>query len=449
MSGADIRHLHDRWRRAQRAHHTLDGNVIAIRRFSDIILSVATVLAFFRSTQMWYGWPTAQTDFVVGRSFNMAGQLYVMFALSLLYIALNFREFMAGLARATFLLKIVIAFIGLSILISHDRFASSLALLSAMSMMLPPLLYYWRFGPEGTFRMFRIFAIFTIAINILYAVAVPQYAFMSGSLAGDMRGLFPHKNGFGHMMAMMFIFLLPTIGRDMVRPGNLLLLAFCALAIVCVLLSHSSTAVVDILMGLGVIAAANIIRRLPPGSPKAFLIVAAFLALVAILYFGGMFMATMIAEGAGKDLTFSGRTEIWAAVLPHLFDYPFNGYGFGIMRLPAYFEPILSVVSFPVNSPHNTYLEMMLNIGIPATVCWILFLLGRLYTKLSMTGRTASEVAILNRQAAVIIMVLASALTEAGRMFAPNVTWPVLILVLPLWHAYGAGGRPANQGRAD
>jgi exopolysaccharide production protein ExoQ len=431
MDGATTQ---DQWRTDQAIRRTHLRHTMTVRQFCDLLLYFAALLCLFRGTQMAFGQPTGQDEFVVGRKWYQTGQLYMLMAMSCFYIAINFRGVVAAVRKASLLLWIVAVLIGLSVLGAASIATSAVSLFATVSMTLPPLLFYWRFGGEKALALFRLFSMATIAANLLYAVVSPHYAYMSGSLAGDLRGLFPHKNWFGSFAALMFVALVPTLGeRPFLRSAIMIRAFFSLLAAYCLVAANSSTAQVQAAAGLVIIVGVSLLRRLPGYTGRSFATIAAFIGLIAMGFFGGMLIVSQVAESAGKDLTFSGRTYVWSALMKHAFDHPIAGFGYGTMRNTAYIEPLLTEVPFGVNSPHNSYIELLLSIGIPATVAWIIFVLARLHAKICQTARTPTEAMTLNRQAAILLMILIGSTTEAGRMLAPSITWPVMLLALPIW----------------
>lgn len=433
MAATDISRWHARWKQAQEAHGFHGGAVLPVRKISDAILYVAAPLALFRGAQMWPGWPTVQSEFVQGFRLNMSGQLYILLALSLIYVLINARELYAAVRSSNFLLTTFLCFAAISVVLSIDVQASILNVMSVACLSVPLLIFYWRFGPVRSLEMFRLFAIGTIIVSVLYAVLQPQSAFMAGTLAGDMRGLFPHKNGFGPFMAVAFIALMPSSAQaPLHRPAQLVRLFFAGAAVICTVLSNSSTSLVLLAIGLLFVVFSAVIRAQQTSGVRATTTVLLFLSVIALVQFGGMLLASNIAEVSGKDMTFSGRSYVWDALWPHLFDYPATGYGFGIMRQVQYIEPLLRDVPFGVNSPHNTYLEIVLNLGLFGGLSWIAFVLKRLFDKIVDRPPSAVEAMVRNRECAIIAMVVISGMTEAGRMLAPTVTWPILAMVLPM-----------------
>jgi exopolysaccharide production protein ExoQ len=83
-----------------------------------------------------------------------------------------------------------------------------------------------------------------------------------------------------------------------------------------------------------------------------------------------------ILELIGKDPTLTGRTEIWAYVIPDIWMKPWLGWGyFGFWQLanPAAFE-ISNAVHWVVPHAHNGLLESLLEIGVLGTALFAFIL---------------------------------------------------------------------------
>jgi len=89
-------------------------------------------------------------------------------------------------------------------------------------------------------------------------------------------------------------------------------------------------------------------------------------------------------------------------------------------------------VPFRVNSPHSTYIELALNIGIPGTVLWVLFVLARLIVIVVTVPQLQTHRVASARFAAVIIMILVGSATEAGQMLSTRFALVIMMLALPL-----------------
>lgn len=106
----------------------------------------------------------------------------------------------------------------------------------------------------------------------------------------------------------------------------------------------------------------------------------AYLALSAVAFVGLLFMFAAILPAIvnlyGKDLTFSGRTKIWSAVLPAIHEHPFKGYGFGGVFFDHATEPTASIdrrAGFVAWHAHNSALQMLLEGGVVGLTVYLAF----------------------------------------------------------------------------
>jgi exopolysaccharide production protein ExoQ len=72
----------------------------------------------------------------------------------------------------------------------------------------------------------------------------------------------------------------------------------------------------------------------------------------------------------GRDETLTGRTGVWAGVLPAAMGQPILGHGFA-----AFWNPTRGLL-YDINEAHNGYLEIILELGFVGLVLFSMFLLS-------------------------------------------------------------------------
>jgi O-antigen ligase len=150
---------------------------------------------------------------------------------------------------------------------------------------------------------------------------------------------------------------------------------------------------------------------------------------VLIFAFGG---SGDVASALGRQSTFSGRTVIWAALLPAVSD-PILGTGFDSFWTSPnvlIFQHNLALIHWYhpefLNEAHNGYLEVYLNLGVIG-VCLIALILGTGYWRASKAFRRDPEVGSLFL--AIIMSGAVYSITEAGfRTMSPM--WFFLLLAI-------------------
>lgn len=85
-----------------------------------------------------------------------------------------------------------------------------------------------------------------------------------------------------------------------------------------------------------------------------------------------------------QTITLTGRTDLWAALIPEFLERPFLGYGFAAFWNPVNLEIMEGAAGFPVVSAHNGFLEELLSTG---AVGLLLFMAFWIYVMLLATSR--------------------------------------------------------------
>ena len=79
-------------------------------------------------------------------------------------------------------------------------------------------------------------------------------------------------------------------------------------------------------------------------------------------------MIDTVTEAIGKDPSFSGRTDLWTAMLISISHHPFLGTGFkafwSVNPPSTYLEHIYSVFIWMPNESHNSYIDLTNELGL-------------------------------------------------------------------------------------
>ncbi len=225
-----------------------------------------------------------------------------------------------------------------------------------------------------------------LAGSLLFGLLRPDLAIhgqTAAELAGAWRGLSTHKNGLGSLAGLG---LLLWLHAGLTRQARWQpVLAGLALALACLLLSRSSTALVATLAGGFWLVLA---RQWPTSGRGALaLAVVAVTALLLVVSLGlidvlpgASWLSGPIAALTGKDDSLTGRTGIWALVVEHAQRRPLLGSGYGAYWVPdpgdsaEAGEIVRQLQGFYPASSHNGYLDVLNDLG----WCGLLLLLAYL-----------------------------------------------------------------------
>jgi O-antigen ligase len=217
-----------------------------------------------------------------------------------------------------------------------------------------------RFPFAKIFRVVYWVCISVIAISFFFGLFLPQYGIMSGAHSGAWMGPFTQKNTLGGFAAFsVLIFALNFQIAPKQRASSVLLLG---LAILLVLLSRSTTSLVAVASLLAFLPLLRVLRRRPLSilaTISLSLAAATLLTVLAINYAGpilGMF---------GKNLTLTGRTDLWNLLLEAVRKQPLLGYGYsGFWNGTYEAQKIRLQLHWEVASPHNGLLGIILQLGL-------------------------------------------------------------------------------------
>jgi len=134
--------------------------------------------------------------------------------------------------------------------------------------------------------------------------------------------------------------------------------------------ADSSTSVATLLLGVATFLGLVSFRRRKVPQVVLFAVVLFLMGFGASAPFlGGSNVATF-SSSLGRDSTLTGRTEVWAAVLPAEQQQPLLGYGFGSFWTQARRE------LYEIPTAHNGYLDVLLELGAAGLALFTVWMLS-------------------------------------------------------------------------
>lgn len=208
-----------------------------------------------------------------------------------------------------------------------------------------------------------------VILSFLFAIALPSYGIMSvqegGAHAGSWRGILTHKNVLGRLMnvSSLVFFLLAISHSIYYRKYQWLPWVFYSLSFALILLSTSKT-------GLFVFVTLIIIFPLFRSLRNKYDVLIPMLITFTLI--GGGFAIVfldnlpVIASAVGRDLTLTGRTDIWIAMLDLIEKRPLFGYGFNAFwrgwesETSAY---LWRTLEWECPYGHNGFMDLLAELG--------------------------------------------------------------------------------------
>lgn len=196
--------------------------------------------------------------------------------------------------------------------------------------------------------------------NLIAGGLVPGFGVMHEIHVGAWRGLWFEKNAMGGNFArasFLFGFLL------MMDKERRKMWAFGLLAsIMLVLLSTSKTSLLGLCLGMGLLMLFLWMKRGRIISVATVWFIVTAIAAVAFIFF---VQPEILVQIIGRDLTLTGRTDIWEVLFRLIGERPLLGYGYGAFwgEYSAPANEVRRATEWPVPTAHNGLIEVLLALG--------------------------------------------------------------------------------------
>ena len=274
-------------------------------------------------------------------------------------------------------------------------------------------------------------------LSLLFVIALPSYGIMGrGSVitaetishAGTWQGIYGHKNVLARIMVLStVVFLLfATSSR---KYCWLAWAGFC-LSIGLILGSTSKSSLIIVLTIMAVLPFYKALRWNYTVALPFFITASLVGGSVAMLLVDN---AETILGTFGRDLTLTGRTDLWAAVFEKIWQRPWLGYGYGGFwrGLGGESADVWGVVRWEAPHSHNGFLDLWLDLGLLGLLTFALsfIILGLRAVAWVRQNKTAEGLWPL----AYLTFLLLANLTESS-LFRQNFLWVLYVAITISMH---------------
>lgn len=400
----------------------------ATNRYSETLAKGFTVFVLlFSSTGLLiplvYQGSSTEVDINQGDALTQLLWLGVYGVVSLLLL-LRWRMFLFAVTRN----KLIVVLVGLALVSVLWSVAPDVTLRRSIALAGTTIFGAYLSVRYSLSELLRLLA-WTLGIaavlSLLVALALPSYGISSSSLtADDWKGAFVHKNILGREMALgTIVFLVLALSdyryRWVAWSGLMLSLGL-------LLLSGSMTSLIVLLTVLFVLPLYVALRW------NRTLSVPFFIAVVLLVGTGALWLFSDVGallDRLGKDVTLTGRTLLWPAVLEMIQERPWLGYGYSAFWLGLEGESatLWFITNQEYDHAHNGILDLWLDLGLMGmSVFALTYLLafGRAVVWVRMT-KTMEGLWPL----AFLTFVLLYNLTESALLLRNNLIWILFVAV--------------------
>jgi len=291
--------------------------------------------------------------------------------------------------------------------------------------------------PRRTHTLLFYFLTGTIFLNLVVMVLLPGRAWSSEGL----QGLYPSKNIAGEIGMITAVIGIAWLRGTNNRTSIAIALFSVAIAFFFLFLTKSKTSLGIAVLGCGFYALMILGERL--GVRFILLVICGasvvVLGLIGYMFYSNFDMTRMLAIFI-PDTSFSGRNAIWEFAYDHAVDRVWLGHGYGAFwDVGPDNDPLNKLEPGTwlgdtekgvINEAHNGYLDLWLNIGLPATALLVFaYLLGMMRDLRIFTDARSSDVAKSATLAAalMVLITLLSNFTESTLFFRGP---PVFVLLV-------------------
>ena len=231
---------------------------------------------------------------------------------------------------------------------------------------------------EVALRGFRVIVSLYLPLTILAVLFVPaaiQWEFPAW------RGLADTKNNLGQVTLFSIVLLLTIIPYNKKRPINALHYVLLACAVIAYLGARSTTAFLIggvLLLIYGVLHIGKILMKENMASVFALFVILGGVVLGGLIVVLAPEVLAHFFGFFGKDLTFSGRVDLWATVLGMTEGKVLTGWGVGGFWVSdaAHMTPIYEQFVWIPNQAHQGYIDVFSQLGFIGFVLLLLMIVG-------------------------------------------------------------------------
>ncbi len=271
----------------------------------------------------------------------------------------------------------------------------------------------------------------TGVLSLLFVLFLPHLATRSGRAGGvSWQGIFLHQSVLAATMALAIISLVSMLIMEPARRKQIPLLLSLGMIGICaylLLFCGAKTAIVGCFASFAVLPFFFLKKIKGVGNRNLI-----FLSLATIFCGGCVLLYSVkdiiIVEVLGRNPTLSGRSYLWAYIIPQVWTRPF-GYG-----LDAYWHnsdlvrAVYVMLDYPYGNFHSNYVDMLVGIGIPGLILIGMFAINLIRKSLilAFTYRRIEYVWVL--QIIVLISIAGYSDSFIGYLRPRTIGWVLLSL---------------------
>jgi len=271
------------------------------------------------------------------------------------------------------------------------------------------------YGSIGAARVYTGFLLGLIVLSAVLVVVAPGIGLHHDSHAGAWRGYFTHKNVAGEttiwtLPAVFYLLAAKKIPRWLGIGAIVLTLGF-------IVMTHSKTSLVVAMAMVALYALGRTLRQDIRATAVILLLLVSGAGLIAFVL---VFAPDVAVSVLGRDATFTGRTYIWSELEHLIAARPYLGHGYSAIWDVTYGPLYRFLADWKIGSGHNSYMDMMVDVGIIGTGFFLILILNQLRKAFILVCYGSWPVGIFGMITFLMIILLSFSETIVPRAHSPH-----------------------------
>jgi len=393
-------------------------------KFNYLILTSLFYVSLFRSTNIGFGYPTAEHLLgSISYGPQKLMQVYIALFLFIFFVLSNKQINKKSHPSKLSILIVVSCFI--SLVSSPYIMLTARFILSFLVSTLSLYLYYVYYGPTKVIASIIKFIKIMFVINFIYVLVFPQYGIMTAVHSGAWRGMFVHKNGCGPFYALCSVFFLNSWWFSKYK-CDLESLFFLLLGFFMVIKSNSATAVVTLIFVIFSFLFFLILSTRKNKNEKIFILIF-YIGIISILSITINLFLNDIFDLLGKDPTLTGRTGLWNVLFELSYKRPFFGYGLGLFSRPEIMYQYSTEFGWDAKSAHSSYIDLILGVGYIGSISVFIWLFSHVFQSVIQVVKSKEYQHLIAAALSVIFGSLVIGGASSGVLLTGSITWLLIV----------------------
>lgn len=362
----------------------LNPNVALVKTKSDILINKRVFVTFYMIVALLL-FSTPYSSFEWYSPFKYVN--WVIYASSILYFVTKIRSFISLMSKNKLLL-LFLCLVPINISIAYNTPVTLMYNFKLLGITFFSMYLCHKLSIKDWFKIqlyfFGVFGLLSL-LAILFFPAIGIHSDIPH--AGAWRGLGAHKNTFGTLSILAILIFVISFNSN--KSHRLVKLFFISLYTLFIIMSGSRTAMVVLAILLLFLLIKGTYSWLKKESHYLALSAFVFMLLFTLIAIAAVIMnLETILNAMGRDITLTGRSDIYDFSVEMVKQKLFFGYGYGSFWNSGFKSMISDMMGFNLGSSHSGILDTLLDFGLVGLSLIILMCLRNILniTKLIRTS---------------------------------------------------------------